>query len=123
MLFSILSYLVLVLVIFYCSFFICKLISAKVFKGVVDLINMECYNWENSSEGLNYERKKLSQKDGKIWESAFKGRIRLIETLVDLDELLAETVLTQKESIEGMKPGSIQTSVRKVTEGLRGEGI
>ncbi|KAL0270250.1 UNVERIFIED_CONTAM: hypothetical protein PYX00_007722 [Menopon gallinae] len=97
--------------------------ESKVFCGVVDLINMVCYNWKDAPQGVNYQRKKLSQEDGRIWESACKGRIRLTETLADLDDRLAENIISEKESIEGMSADSIKTSVRKVTENLIGVPI
>lgn len=48
------------------------------------------------------------------WDEAWEARNQLTETLGDLDDQVAEEVVT-RETVEGLPAGLLQSAIRRVT--------
>ncbi|SDM88047.1 elongation factor G [Maricaulis salignorans] len=71
------------------------------FRGVIDLLTMKAIVWENEGLGAAYQEEEIP---ADMVEKAQAWRIKMIETIVDLDEAAMEAYLEGEEpSIETMK--------------------
>ena len=84
------------------------------FTGVIDLVHMELLSWGTGrTTGIKYECRAVSDGDA-CWESALAGRYELVEQLADLDEDIADAVLSDIPP-EDIPSERLQQAVRRVT--------
>jgi elongation factor G len=77
------------------------------FRGIVDLVKMETLSWQTDDLGATFERAPL---EGEIKELASVWHDKLVETLADFDDDIAEKFLGGQE----IDPKEIQSTVRKL---------
>jgi elongation factor G len=83
------------------------------FMGMIDLVTEKAFLWKNSDNmGENFETIEIP---GEFKEEAQKYRDKLIETLADYDDALADKYL----SGETLSPEDIKVSIRKSTLALK----
>lgn len=84
------------------------------FQGLVDLIRMEKLLWNSpESEGRVFLREPLSM-DDPLYEESHHNRTKLIETLADIDDAVAEFVLSDAD-FDKIPSDVLQRAVRKAT--------
>ncbi|KAK3595516.1 hypothetical protein CHS0354_021616 [Potamilus streckersoni] len=89
----------------------------KTFKGVVNLISMEALIWDSqkSPDGRVYDRIPLYEiQDQSLVEKCELARIQLLEQLADLDDRIAEHILSDTNLAE-VPAHDIKSALRKVT--------
>lgn len=82
------------------------------FRGVVDLINRKLLIWDETSQGADFT---LSEIPDDLAEAASLEREKMIETLADCDDELAEAYLAGEEAT----PAQIIAALRKATIALK----
>ncbi len=97
------------------------------FKGVIDLIKQKVVTWDNSTLGLTFT---LSDIPSEIFPQAKAYREKLIESLAEMDDNLAEkylegTEIPDKEIIQAIRQATISLKAVPVMCGtaLRNKGI
>lgn len=84
------------------------------FQGVVDLIHMERVMWNSpGSEGRVFQREPLSTSDT-LYEQSHHERTKLIEHLADVDDALADFVLSDAD-FSKIPPEILEAAVRTAT--------
>ncbi|XP_059484147.1 ribosome-releasing factor 2, mitochondrial [Neocloeon triangulifer] len=77
---------------------------------VIDLVTMQLLEWDRKkSKSIN-----VSQIKGELLEMALEERIRLVELVADVDEILAEDVI-QRESLSNVVPAELKAAIRRAT--------
>lgn len=95
-------------------------IKANCFEGIVDLLTLREYKWKSENK-FSYSQKVLSQNDGKLWDDAMISRIKLTETLSDLDDKIAEIIIADEKKLETISSSILKDSIRQVT--LKQKGL
>ena len=97
------------------------------FKGVVDLVKQQIITWDNSTLGLTFT---LSDIPSEIFPQVKTYRDKLIESLAEMDDDLAEkylegTEISDKEIIQAIRKATISLKAVPVMCGtaLRNKGI
>lgn len=93
------------------------------FAGVLDLLTMEKVVWLDRPEdsGRTFQRTKLEAAvDGELWERTTLARIQLTEDLADLDDRMADIVLTAAEdnsetAAAEVDESELRNALRRVT--------
>lgn len=80
--------------------------------GIVDLLRLEKCLW-SGDRGENLRREPLSEGDGSLWHEAKRSREKLTDTLSDLDNGLAETVIAL-ESLDNISHQHLSEALRRV---------
>jgi len=83
------------------------------FRGVVDLIRMKAYVWEENDLGARFQETNVPEE---LVDEAHAARERLIETLADFDDRLMETYLAEHD---GVNEEMLKRVLRKATIGGR----
>ncbi|HOK41206.1 MAG TPA: elongation factor G [bacterium] len=83
------------------------------FCGVVDLIKMKAYIWEEENYGINYNEHEIPEE---LKELASKYHSKLIETVSELDEKIMEKYVHSEE----IKEEEIKEAIRRITLGNKG---
>src|SRR5512145_647780 len=86
--------------------------SEDTFRGVIDLISQKILVWEEGTQGAEY---KTDEIPNELAEQAVLERERMIETLADCDDDLAEKYLTGEE----IAVADIHAALRKATIALK----
>lgn len=86
--------------------------SEDTFRGAIDLINMKMLIWDESSQGAEYTTGEITEEYA---EAAAHEREKLIETLADCDDDLAEKYLAGEE----LSVADINAALRKATIALK----
>jgi len=86
--------------------------SEDTFRGAIDLINMKMLIWDESSQGAEYATGEITEEYA---EAAAHEREKLIETLADCDDDLAEKYLAGEE----LSVADINAALRKATIALK----
>ena len=73
--------------------------SGSDFRGIVDIVNMEKCVWKNDGEGKLFEKSSLESSD-ELYEQTLKSRMKLIETLADVNETIAEHFLNDVDHLD-----------------------
>ena len=101
--------------------------EGEAFRGVVDLIGMKFFTWDEASKGVNYE---ASEIPGDFLPQAMVQRDRLIASLADIDDAIAEkyldgTELAAEEIVGAIRKAAISLQVVPVLCGtaLRNKGV
>lgn len=92
---------------------------AGTLEGIVDVITMEKLMFDRKSQGIALTRTKLTENDGKLWETVSEQRRSLTDTLSGLDDELADIIIEQ-ESLENVQPQMLVDSLRRVTVSRKG---
>lgn len=82
------------------------------FAGVVDLLEMKALIWDKDSLGAEYS---INQIPSHPMEKVIHGRERLLETLADVDDSVAERYLEGEE----IPPSHLKKAIRKATLELK----
>lgn len=93
--------------------------SEENFKGVIDLITMKAYIWDDSSQGSTIEEIQIP---ADLEEKAVEYRKLLIESIADTDETLMEKYLmeeeiTSEELVNGVRAATLNLSINPVVCG------
>ncbi|XP_041351728.1 ribosome-releasing factor 2, mitochondrial-like [Gigantopelta aegis] len=90
--------------------------TGREFEGVVDVIMMEKLVWNSKicEDGIKFEKKLLSQSDGKLYEDALKARHHLIGQLADIDDSIADLVLADTK-LDDIQSEAVRKAVRSAT--------
>ncbi|CAH1793056.1 unnamed protein product [Owenia fusiformis] len=85
------------------------------FYGIIDVVNMDQIVWEmgNDSAGFTFKRHKLTS-ELEHWDIALKARSDLIEALADIDNVIADLVLSDIDFNE-ISPRELHEALRRVT--------
>lgn len=85
-------------------------------EGLIDLISMQKWHWssEISKDGREYNIQPIDQTDSELLNDALIQRTQLIGQLSDLDEKIAEYVLS-KDTLEEIPSCEIHSAIRRVT--------
>ena len=101
--------------------------SSETFQGVIDLIGQKLITWEEGTLGLSYATSELPPEMRTETETY---RERLIETLAEIDDTIAEqylegTEIGEKDLIESLRKATLSLKVVPVLCGtaLRNKGI
>lgn len=86
--------------------------SEDTFRGVIDLISQKILVWEEGTQGAEY---KTDEIPNELAEQAVLERERMIETLADCDDDLAEKYLTGEE----IAVADIHAALRRATIALK----
>ena len=86
--------------------------SEDTFQGVVDLINRKLLIWDETSQGADFTVGEIPED---LTQAASLEREKMIETLADCDEELAEIYLAGEDAT----PAQIITALRKATIALK----
>jgi elongation factor G len=86
--------------------------SEDTFRGVIDLINRQMIIWDDGTQGLEYTIVEIPQE---YCEAAAREREKMIETLADCDDELAEKYLAGEE----LSVTQINAALRKSTIDLK----
>lgn len=86
--------------------------SEDTFRGVVDLIHRKLLIWDETSQGADFT---LGEIPDDLAEAASLEREKMIETLADCDDELAETYLAGEDAT----PAQIIAALRKATIALK----
>lgn len=78
------------------------------FKGVIDLIRMKAFFWEEETLGIEFREMDVPEE---IREEAALYREGLIEILADKDDLIMDKFLGEEE----MEPSEIRAAIRRLT--------
>lgn len=70
---------------------------------------------------MSFVKKQLTESDGKVWEDAIAARLKLTETLSDVDDHLTELIIVEEKSMENVPTARLRDSIRKST--LQHKGI
>jgi elongation factor G len=81
------------------------------FGGVVDLIEQRLISWEEGTQGLSYQYSEIPQE---ILEDVIEHREKMVETLAEVDDDLAEKYLGGRE----ITVDEIKASIRRATISL-----
>jgi elongation factor G len=84
----------------------------EAFLGVVDLIAMKLFTWDEASKGVQYE---AADVPGEFLPQAMEGRDRLIASLADVDDAVAEKYLDGAE----LNSAELLAAIRKATISLK----
>jgi len=82
------------------------------FIGAIDLINSKLLTWDSSSHGVDYSAEEIPEE---FRSQARENREKIIETLSDIDDSLAEKYLRGEE----FSPAEISAALRKATISLK----
>ena len=86
------------------------------FKGIVDLIDLECIVWNDDTLGADYERSSLAEYgDEDLVEECELRRELMLDSLSDLDEEFANQMIEGEPSSQ-----DIRAALRRVTLSLQG---
>lgn len=87
----------------------------KTFTGVVDLVKMLKCQWAEGGDGSIYQKTKLDPNQDKLLhEEAHAERIRLLEELADIDEIMADHYL-EDSSFSNLSQSQIVAAIKRVT--------
>ncbi len=86
--------------------------SEDTFRGAIDLISRKMLIWDDSTQGIDYKAEDIP---AEYSEQAAHERERLIETLADYDDDLAEKYLTGEE----LSVSQINAALRRATIALK----
>jgi len=86
--------------------------SEDTFRGAIDLINRKLLIWDESSQGAEYTTSEIPEE---FAEAAAHEREKMIETLADIDDDLAEKYLAGEE----LSAVQISAALRKATIALK----
>ncbi len=86
--------------------------SEDTFRGTIDLISRKMLIWDDSTQGIEYKTEDIPEEYS---EQAAHERERLIETLADYDDDLAEKYLTGEE----LSISEINAALRRATIALK----
>lgn len=86
--------------------------SEDTFRGAIDLINLKLLIWDESSQGAEYTTSEIPEE---FAEAAAHEREKMIETLADSDDDLAEKYLAGEE----LSAVQISAALRKATIALK----
>ncbi len=90
--------------------------SESDFKGIVDLVELECIVWNDDTLGADYERSALADYgDEELIEECELRRELMLDSLSDLDEEFANQLIEGDPS-----PQEIRAALRRVTLSLQG---
>jgi len=99
----------------------------ETFQGVIDLIGQKLITWDEDTLGLSYDTSDIPS--DMLTETA-DHREKLVETLAEIDDIIAEkylegTEITEKEIIESVRNATLSLRVVPVMCGtaLRNQGI
>lgn len=94
----------------------------KEFKGVIDLVSMEAYMWDtsHSGDGQNFVKRSIAANPGEKYVSALEARNSMIETIADLDDTIAERLLSLEDPNK-ITAEELRQSLRQLT--LEHKGI
>lgn len=84
----------------------------EAFLGVVDLVAMKFFTWDEASKGVQYE---AADVPGEFLPQAMEGRERLIASLADVDDAVAEKYLDGAE----LSSEELLAAIRKATISLK----
>ena len=82
------------------------------FRGVIDLINQKLLTWDDSLQGLEFTSQEIPEEFAEVVR---KNREKMIETLAEYDDELADKYLGGKE----ITTGEIEKVIRKATISLK----
>ncbi len=90
--------------------------AASDFIGVVDVLRMEKILWDTADpDGRRYDRVELCKViDGSLYEEAFEARNNLLGQLADVDDDVAELVLSETD-LNNVRANVIAKALRKAT--------
>lgn len=87
----------------------------KDFQGVVDIVSMQKHCWDDEgSEGTKFETSTVTEEDGQMWQKAVELREDLVGQLSDVDERIAEKILTESDMLE-IPTELLYSAIRKAT--------
>ncbi len=99
----------------------------ETFRGVVDLIRRQVVTWDDTTKGVSYEYAELSDE---IRTRAMEHRDRMIATLADMDDGIAEqyldgTEIPEQDIVEAIRRATISLRIVPVVCGsaLRNKGV
>ncbi|CAH0395875.1 unnamed protein product [Bemisia tabaci] len=81
--------------------------------GLIDIIDMKEFKFIGE-QGEDVMEKQLTEVDGVAWESAKEARNRLTSALADIDDNIADFVITS-DSLDGISSKELTEAVRRVT--------
>lgn len=90
--------------------------AGKSFHGVVDILNLQKVTWKKSPnfDGNDFVTEDLSlEADKNLYEAVLSKREKLIESIADLDELIAEKYIC--EGIESLRYSDFLPALRRIT--------
>ncbi|XP_065344902.1 ribosome-releasing factor 2, mitochondrial [Cloeon dipterum] len=87
-----------------------KEIGDKGISSVIDLVSMKLLEWDR----FKSKQVKVSPLKEDLLEMAAEEKIRLVELLADVDEILAEEVI-QRESLSNVGPAELKAAIRRAT--------
>lgn len=82
------------------------------FRGAIDLINQKMLIWDDTSQGMEFT---ISEIPADLFQDAAREREKMIETLADCDDELAEIYLAGEE----LSAAQINAALRKATIDLK----
>ena len=92
----------------------------KDFRGIIDLIDMTKYVWDqNNDEGMHAEKMERN-KDKNLFDDAMTGRINLLEQLANHDDKFGELFLQDSE-LTRLQKSELVSAIRRVT--LSGDAV
>ena len=86
--------------------------SEDSFRGVVDVVRMRCYEWDDESLGAHLEEVEIPPE---MKDRAAQAHIDLLETVAETDDELMEAYLNEEE----ITPDRLLASIRRATIGLK----
>jgi elongation factor G len=96
--------------------------EAKAFAGVVDLVTLQQFTWNDSTCPAGDKFTTVSLDATRLPADLIARRAALVETLADLDDTLAELVLSVDDyDFAATPPADVQAALRRVT--LAGTGM
>jgi len=97
------------------------------FRGVIDLVHMKAFRWEDSSLGAQFEELEIP---AELMDEALENRERLLESIAEMDDILmerylAEEPITAKELLESIRRSTLHLRTVPVYCGsaLKNKGV
>lgn len=85
------------------------------FQGIVDLVTLRKHLWDDSTDGRNYTISQLEKSnDSSLYEKAYEYKVKLIEQLADLDEVIAHHILNDTD-YNDIPAVDVMNAIRKAT--------
>lgn len=87
--------------------------DGKKLTGLVDIVELEKCVW-GGEQGEEVSRSPLTADDGRTWEAGVAGREMLTDTLTDIDNCLADKVITLN-SLRDVTSQDLRAAIRRAT--------